>query len=218
MKETRKLTLVVAALAVALGTLYTGFRVAEAAPVKPAPAMAAPAVPLQPSATPAPAMNPATPAMKPAPSPAPVLAAPAMSLTPAPVAKAPATAPAPAMAAAPAKAPAKKMSGGEIADLVFKIVGGIASLIFTVLGGLGYMKWAKDTRFQKVLAFADQAFPAVEALAKKSKNEVDDKLVAFLKMIATSLKKAGLPELTDGEKALVKDVAAKKALAEKLKE
>jgi hypothetical protein len=110
------------------------------------------------------------------------------------------------------------MSGAEIADMVFKIIGGITSLIFTVLGGLGYMKWAKDSRVQKVLAFAEQAFPAVEALAAKTDTEVDDKLVAFLKMIAQSLKKAGLPELTDGEKALVKDVASKKALAEKLKE
>jgi hypothetical protein len=131
-----------------------------------------------------------------------------------------------AMSAAPAStdpkaAPndAKKKKGkstAEIADIVFKILGGLASLVFTILGGLGYMKWAQNTRLQQLLGMAEQAFPAVEALAKKSENKVDDKLVAFLKMIVESLQKSGLSEMTDGERALMKDVAAKKALAEKL--
>lgn len=111
----------------------------------------------------------------------------------------------------------KGMSATEIADVIFKILGGLVSLLFSILGGLGYMKWAKSERFKTIQRYIDMAFPAVEALAAKTENKVDDKLVEFLKMVNESLKKAGQGELSDTETAAAKDTAAKLALAEKLK-
>jgi hypothetical protein len=172
---------------------------------------------------PAPAMTPAAmlAPMPAVPTTGPVMAPEAASMT-APAASMVAPKPG-SMTAAPAqekpkedKDAKKEKSAEDIAGLIFKILGSVASLVFSVLAGLGYMKWSKGERVKQILKYADMAFPAVEALVKKTDNKVDDKLVEFLKMISESLKKAGEPELTKDEETAAANVAAKKALAEKL--
>jgi cytoskeletal protein RodZ len=104
----------------------------------------------------------------------------------------------------------------QIVDLVFKVLVGVSTLVFSVLGGLGYMKWKSSSRWKKIQEYVDIAFPAVEALVKKTNNRIDDKLVEFLKMVNESLRKTGEDELNVPETTAVKSLAAKKALAEKL--
>lgn len=105
----------------------------------------------------------------------------------------------------------------KIIDIVFKILTGIVSLIISLLSGFGYMRWVKKERVQKILKFAQQAFPAVEALVKKTDNKIDDKLVAFVGMINDMLLAEGQKAMNKTETDIVEKQAKASALAEKLK-
>lgn len=218
-KKIRTIVLTTAAIVAACLIVISNARAQQA--MQPAPTMTAPAM-TAPNTPPKPA-----PAAMPAPMPPEKLSAPAGAPSlatmaqPTPAAMKPVTGAmtgSPAMTAAPVKneTAKKPMSADELVSLIFKILVGLATLVFTILGGLGYMKWTKSERFKQIQKYVDMAFPAVEALVKKTDTTVDDKLVEFLKMVNGLLKKHGQPELNDAETAAAKELAAKKALAEKL--
>lgn len=175
----------------------------------------------QPASMPAPSMA------KPAPM-APVMAPAVMVATMAPMAapkpmSAPAAAMQPSMApepmsmvAAPTAAPAKaKGNGWEKADNLIKLIVAIILGLTTVVGsivtfvkGVGWRQKLKTERVLKWRGYLLQAFPTVEALAKGTGWEGDDKLVELVKRMDQWLFEDGEKPLSVEEvKAVAKEAA-----------
>ncbi len=103
-------------------------------------------------------------------------------------------------------------------DKVDKWIGFTTRLLLSILVVIGIIlgwtignTWKKNQRLQKILSYADKAFPMVESLAKKTAWKGDDKLVQFLKRISDWLKAEGDYELNPEEVLVLKKEAADRA-------
>lgn len=100
---------------------------------------------------------------------------------------------------------------GRLADLLI----GLLSLVLMVLGWTIGKKWEHEKRLQKILGYARDVFPYIEAVAKKTDWKGDDKLVEFLKKIEEMLRAEDESPLGVGEIERLKIEAEKESKKEK---